>query len=171
MNFAQRPKGLRLDPLRPERTEGAAIGHAQKGVAGRDGHENARVEERCETRHESLLPCASQSLCVVRRISVIETIVVRLPGHLVETTPPLLAFTVAVRQDVVQSQPAVPGLSQAFEWKLVFIQKAHQSVPTDSQERRRLLGRELAIDRFEADRCPPLHRVDNTLKRLVVRKG
>lgn len=71
----------------------------------------------------------------------------------------------------MKSQPSMPGLAEALKRKLMFVQKPHESVSADSQERRCLLRRELTIDRLETDGRAPLHRVDNSLERFVDRKG
>ncbi|MDF2991435.1 MAG: hypothetical protein K0S37_1949 [Microbacterium sp.] len=134
MDFAKRPKGLFLHLLGPERPESAAIGHAQKGVTGRNGHENAGIKERREARHGSLPPRASQSLGVVRHISVVEAIVIRLAGHFVETASSLFSLAIPVREDIMKSQSAVPGLPQTLKGELVFVQEPHQSIATDPQE-------------------------------------
>lgn len=123
----------------------------KRGVTGRDRHEHTRVEEPREPGLRSVLPCASQSPSVIGRVNVVETIIARLSGHLLEAAPSFFAFAVAISEHVVEPQPAVPGLAQTLKRKLMLVKQPNQSVPADPQERGRLLGRELAIDRFKTD--------------------
>lgn len=74
--------------------------------------------------------CASQCPCVVRRPGVTEAVVVRPTGHLVETALPFLSLTIAIRENVVKPLPAISGLAEPLERKLVFVQETHQDAAT-----------------------------------------
>lgn len=103
-------------------------------------------------------PCLSQGDLVRIGSDVVQAVLVRLAGQLVESGSPIRPLAFPIGEHIVQSQSTMPRISQAIKWQFVLVQEANKRAAAHTKQTRRLLRGQLAIDRFDAYGLAMLHR-------------
>lgn len=113
------------------------------------------------------LPRVGQGGSISVGIDIVKAVLVGLTSQIVEAGAPIRALALPVREHVVQSQSAMPRISQTIEREFVLVEEADERAPAHAEQAGRLLCRQLTIDRFDAHGFTVLHRGHDLAEHVV----
>lgn len=113
-----------------------------------------------------LSPSSLQRFCIRLSRHVIEAVLDRLPGQVVEPRSPFLPSPVTVGENVAKSQRAM--VAGSLIRNLVLVKQLHECRPTDTEQVGGLLSRQPLLERCDRDRLSCLQSFDSCTKTSYV---